>query len=295
MSVELWYYSRDTIVIHCPVWILFFKKKEKERRGVCVINIVHSVFIECEESIFCLFTAIICNNCNNCNWFFMLFIIVQVGRGLWRSSGPTPPCQAGPTSKLHWAESCPFLNITKNGDSTTFLCSLIQHFTALRVNVFSLSDQNLSCCNLCLLTFILSLCISEESFLHLPIRHLQIAVSLLSAEQTQLSQPVLVCHTPASAGSGCMLLDSLQHVNNFWTGEALPKDSSWDAVPQLLNRREEALLLICCLHLYWYGPVCCWPFPRGHAVGSCSTWTSRSFSAKQVSSELPSVSPGAWD
>lgn len=149
----------------------------------------------------------------------MLFIIVEVGCGLWRSSVPTPSCKAGPTSKLHWAESCSFLNIAKNGDSTIFLCSLIRHFTALTVNVFSLSsDQNLLCCNLCLLTFILLLCISEESFLHLPIRHLQTAVSpsLLSAEQTQLSQPVLTCHTPASACSGCVLLDSLQHVNDFF-------------------------------------------------------------------------------
>lgn len=85
-----------------------------------------------------------------------------------------------------------------------------------------LSDQNLSCCNLSLLTFILLLCTSEESSLHLPIRYLQTAVkscpesSLLHAEQFQLSQPTLACHAPASARSDCMLLDSIQHANDFF-------------------------------------------------------------------------------
>lgn len=39
-------------------------------RGVCVINIVHTIFVEFKESFFCLFTATIVND------FFMLFVIV---------------------------------------------------------------------------------------------------------------------------------------------------------------------------------------------------------------------------
>lgn len=84
--------------------------------------------------------------------------MAEVGRDLWRCSGPTPE-QAGPrTARLLRATFSQHLSISKDGDSTTSLGSLCQCLITLTVNHFFLMFRWIFLYfNLCHYLFITSL------------------------------------------------------------------------------------------------------------------------------------------
>lgn len=97
------------------------------------------------------------------------------------------------------------------------------------------------------------LCISEESSLHLPVRYLQTAVRpvhlffLCWTDSVPSACPCVSCSQPLLT----LVVSCWIHSSSQWlcTGEATAGNNTWAAVPQLLNRREDPLFLVCCLCL----------------------------------------------